>query len=68
MHTSSRQVGDKHMRYCGACGELTKCLGSVVIKGRLETHQGVLQVCVSVRYRAPSWYSILRTPRLVPMA
>lgn len=35
---------------------------------RWHTHQGVLHVCVRVRYLAPSSYSILRTARLAPTA
>lgn len=33
-----------------------------------QTHQGVLHVCVRVRYLAPNSYSILRTARLAPTA
>jgi hypothetical protein len=52
----------------GQAVDTPKSLTFLLIKEWLETHQGVLQVWVSVRYRAPSWYSILSTPRLVPMA
>ena len=42
-------------------------LACMVLKMKFKTHQGVLQLCVSVSETAPSLWNILRTARLVPI-